>query len=140
MSASIEARANHTDARTWAAFTAGQPLRLAKEGGSGVAPKGPLAVRNAEFRIAEFTLRLKPTVHKAASSARFRVAAAWHAHCKAYATCVFFPVTEDRKMEMFLAVLLCVLASDAPAVSNPGFEQVREQTGLPEGWAGLPEG
>ena len=30
-------------------------------------------------------------------------------------------------MEMFLAVLLGVVASDAPVVSNPGFEQVREQ-------------
>ncbi len=43
-------------------------------------------------------------------------------------------------MEMFLAVLLGVVATDAPVVSNPGFEQVREQTGLPEGWRGLPQG
>jgi hypothetical protein len=47
---------------------------------------------------------------------------------------------EDRKMEMFLAVLLGVIATDAPVVSNPGFEQIREQTGWPEGWASLPEG
>jgi hypothetical protein len=43
-------------------------------------------------------------------------------------------------MEMFLAVLLAVVAADAPVVSNPGFEQVREQTGLPKSWRDLPQG
>ena len=43
-------------------------------------------------------------------------------------------------MEMFLAVLLGVVASDAPVVSNPGFEQVREQISLPEGWGLMPQG
>lgn len=55
-------------------------------------------------------------------------------------------------MEMFLAVLLGVVASDAPVVSNPGFEQVREQqvseqtaqareqTGQAQGWGLLPQG
>ena len=37
-------------------------------------------------------------------------------------------------MEMFLAVLLGVVATDAAVVANPGFEQVSGQTGLPQGW------
>jgi hypothetical protein len=37
-------------------------------------------------------------------------------------------------MEMFLAVLLGVVASDAAVVSNPGFEQVSKQGGQPQGW------
>lgn len=43
-------------------------------------------------------------------------------------------------MEMFFAVLLAVVASNALAVSNPGFEQAREQINLPAGWQGLPAG
>jgi hypothetical protein len=43
-------------------------------------------------------------------------------------------------MEMVLAVLLGVVATDAPLVSNPGFDEVREQTRLPEGWGLLPQG
>jgi hypothetical protein len=37
-------------------------------------------------------------------------------------------------MEMFLAVLLSVVATDAAAVANPGFEELSEQSGLPSGW------
>ncbi len=37
-------------------------------------------------------------------------------------------------MEMFLAVLLGVVASDEPVVSNPGFEQISKQAGRPQGW------
>lgn len=37
-------------------------------------------------------------------------------------------------MEMFLAILLAVVATDSPIISNPGFEQLSEQSGLPEGW------
>ena len=43
-------------------------------------------------------------------------------------------------MEMFFAVLLGVVAVDAPAISNPGFEQTRQQTGLPQDWQELPQG
>jgi hypothetical protein len=43
-------------------------------------------------------------------------------------------------MEMFLAALISVVATDAPAVSNPGFEQVRQQAPVPDGWADLPHG
>jgi len=45
-------------------------------------------------------------------------------------------------MEMVLAVLLSVVATDAPVpvVSNPGFEQVREQSGFPEVWGLQPQG
>jgi hypothetical protein len=68
------------------------------------------------------------------------VFAAWHERCFTAVSCVFFPVTEDRKMEMFLAVLLSVVASEAPVVANPGFEQVREPITLPQGWGVLPQG
>jgi len=43
-------------------------------------------------------------------------------------------------MEMFLTVLLSVVATDAPAVSNPGFEQVRQLAPVPDGWADPPHG
>jgi hypothetical protein len=41
-------------------------------------------------------------------------------------------------MEMLLAVLLGVVATDVPAISNPGFEQVCEQAPVPDDWASLP--
>jgi hypothetical protein len=46
---------------------------------------------------------------------------------------------EDRKMEMVLAAVLCVVAVDVPAVANPGFEEFREAA-LPYGWQYLPQG
>jgi hypothetical protein len=45
---------------------------------------------------------------------------------------------EDRKMEMFLAALLSVVAADAPVVSNPGFEHLRQQPPVSNSWQGMP--
>src|SRR5262245_56737359 len=53
------------------------------------------------------------------NSALSRVLAGWHAYCKTFIRYVFFPgITEDRKMKMFLAVLLSVVASDGPALAD----------------------
>ena len=43
-------------------------------------------------------------------------------------------------MEMVVAALLSIVAVDAPPVSNPGFEQLRDSIGWPEGWGDLPDG
>ena len=42
-------------------------------------------------------------------------------------------------MKLFLAALLGVVAADAPLVSNPGFEQLREESFVPETWHGWPQ-
>ena len=42
---------------------------------------------------------------------------------------------EDQGMEVFFAALLGIVATDAPTVSNPGFEELSQRTGLPLGWS-----
>jgi hypothetical protein len=38
-------------------------------------------------------------------------------------------------MEILFAALLGIVATDAPTVANPGFEELSQRTGLPLGWS-----
>jgi hypothetical protein len=78
-----------------------------------------------------------PTLTKMLHGTVFSMAMAVAEHAA-----LLFPFTEDPMMNVLFVMLLGLIAAEAPAVTNAGFEKVNEQTGMPSGWSftSLPKG